>query len=189
MKSYRLCLKDNHYGDMGELFTSAIMIKNGLEWHKIHEERDKKSAFDLIYKYKDLKLSAFQSKGITTYTVDDESDENIVFSISETELSKAKINTYNNMGVFRLSDIDEDIELTVEIRSRFDKQNQQYFLVHMLCCIFGGTMTDWIEYAETDMWRFLLVLVYRNRFEEAYAQGVFKRYIRFDHNDTNTAAC
>ena len=73
----------------------------------------------------------------------------------------------------------------VRICSRFDKQQDDYFLHYMLQHVFSFNLFD-LKYTSTDedIFNFLMLLfpVFLNR---ALRQGLYREYQRFEHNDVN----
>lgn len=108
----------------------------------------------------------------------DGSSDTPVFTVNEPALT-----TFNAMGVLRLRD--EHLRLTLEIRSRFDPEQNQFFLNYLLHRVFGGSFTEPVDLGHSSLWELLLILVFRSRLLEACSQGLFKRYTRFEHNDAN----
>ena len=79
--------------------------------------------------------------------------------------------------------------VTLEIGSRFDSYDKQLFLNHMFCKVFGGRFIDEVDIGRSNMWEILLILVFLNRLVEAISQGLFKRYIRSEYNNTKYRGC
>jgi 5-methylcytosine-specific restriction endonuclease McrBC regulatory subunit McrC len=109
--------------------------------------------------------------------------ENSVFTLRETGDGAPALATWNTLGVLRLQAAAGRVRLTVEIGSRFDPADRQFFLNYLLQRVFGGSMTDPVDLGTASLWELLVALLFRQRLLAAHAQGIFKRYTRFDHND------
>lgn len=83
----------------------------------------------------------------------------------------------NVVGFFGVNDVQ------VQIRSRFDNSDNQYFLHYMLCRVFGINMLNW--QATTNMesiWDFLPFL-FPYFLKRAIKQGLFRNYRTVSHNN------
>jgi len=94
------------------------------------------------------------------------------------------IKTKNYVGVIRSLTNEHDV--TIEIGSRFDKSNSsQLFLSYLLSKAFDGLVLP--EYppdtSHKNMWELLLSFVFASQLKEAYRQGLYKSYYRFEYND------
>ena len=94
------------------------------------------------------------------------------------------IETGNLMGVVRFSSKDNpDIVLQIEVGSRFDKGDKQYFLNYMLSKVFDVDITSNVSFEHGGMWGILLALVFMRHFIEACRIGLFKQYKKYEYND------
>lgn len=191
MKTFRLAIKDNQNGQCAvdlrkELRAVSLEGFSPLD-NAFHNEQA--NVIALLRRYSGKAPSSFNEQrlafiGETKAEVQrDGSEKKEVYSISEKNGS-AFIHTGNNMGVLRLRDEHCGIQIILEIHSRFDSEKSQFFMTYMLSKVFGGSTVDWIRYASSPMWEILMIFLFRNRLIDAYAQGVFKKYTRFEHNDT-----
>ncbi len=189
--SIRLCgLRDNHFGDpngsnnrgQGKLLKE---VANG--------PRDSLSnAYKVLQGFSGKKLNEFTSKHVALYSAqatgfaeDDDrafSDLNL-FSLGGETPEKAWINTHNCMGVVRLRDKDTGPSVQLEIGSRFDDGDKQYFLTYMLSKIFGGSIVEGVELGADSLWDMLLAFIFRHRLSQACRVGLFRQYRAFEHND------
>lgn len=110
-------------------------------------------------------------------------DKNInIFDVDEYQ-KIIKTNSY--VGVVKY--IDNEKEVKIEIRSRFDKNNpSQDFLMYII----EKTRGIFIPQLSTDIlydnyWSIVLTIIFVLQLKEAYIQGLFKTYVRFKYNDPN----
>ena len=94
-------------------------------------------------------------------------------------LSDNKISTNNIMGFVGVN------QTQIDIRSRFAKGKEDYFLHYMLQKVFSINLFK-IEHTTTTepIFDFLLYM-FPHFLKKAVAQGVFKKYRRFEYNDAN----
>lgn len=105
----------------------------------------------------------------------DEISESHIISLRDDEIS-----TGNIMGFVGVNDTQLDI------KSRFAKEDgNDYFLHYMLQKVFSINLFD-IKHTtnQEDVFDFLLYL-FPHFFKKALAQGLFKKYRRFEYNDAN----
>lgn len=77
-------------------------------------------------------------------------------------------------------------EVKIEIGSRFDDDRRQFFLQYMLARASGVVLLDDAPPVAPDsIFELLLLYVYKQQLEEAYRQGLFKAYRRFEHNHSH----
>lgn len=105
----------------------------------------------------------------------DEISENCIISMRDDEIS-----TGNIMGFVGVK------ETQLDIKSRFAKEDEDdYFLHYMLQKVFSINLFD-IKHTtrQEDIFDFLLYL-FPHFLKKALAQGLFKKYRRFEYNDAN----
>lgn len=91
---------------------------------------------------------------------------------------KGFIITGNTVGVLRCNDI------SVEVGSRFDESDAQYFLTKMLTYAFHcGFVEDLKPSYREGIWDLMLVLAFADTLEKAYQQGLFKQYVENRYNN------
>ena len=95
------------------------------------------------------------------------------------ELSDNQISTNNIMGFVGVN------QTQIDIRSRFAKGKEDYFLHYMLQKVFSINLFK-IKHTTTrePIFDFLLYM-FPHFLKKAVAQGVFKKYRRFEYNDAN----
>lgn len=105
----------------------------------------------------------------------DNINENCILSLSGEEVS-----TGNIMGFVGIN------ETQLTIRSRFDKgNNSDYFMNYMLQRVFSINLFDMKHSTSADSIFDFLIYLFPYYLKKALAQGVFKKYRRFEHNDAN----
>ncbi len=105
----------------------------------------------------------------------DKINESCILSLSGEEIS-----TGNIMGFVGIN------ETQLTIRSRFDKgNNSNYFMHYMLQRVFSINLFDMKHSTSADSIFDFLIYLFPYYLKKALAQGVFKKYRRFEHNDAN----
>lgn len=94
-----------------------------------------------------------------------------------------RLDTGNLMGVLSLRQ--GDTALKIQVRSRFDTGEKQYFLNYLLSRIFEVSFTELVSSSDDALWDMLLAFVFLWRFSSAATIGLYKQYHRFEYNDLN----
>ena len=102
------------------------------------------------------------------------------------EIKNNELYTNNWVGVVNVASGDSEASLRIEITSRFDNKEKQYFLLYMLCTVYGFNIFN-IDIDGNDEGNYLIILViiYINALIEALSEGVYKEYITQKYNDYN----
>ncbi|SHK43032.1 McrC family protein [Fibrobacter sp. UWB12] len=103
----------------------------------------------------------------------------VIFDVDYSDLSKPKITTGNIMGFVCLDD-----DIRVNITSRFDSGNKNYFLHYMLQRICNVVYTPRTDAGDDSFFDFLYYL-FPNFLNEALKQGVFRAYVNRVYNEAN----
>ena len=75
-------------------------------------------------------------------------------------------------------------EVKLHIRSRFDKDDRQYFLHYLLSKVTGVHLVDLKNAAgKDDVFSFLMYLIFFTYLNKALRQGLFKKYVRRHYNE------
>jgi len=91
-----------------------------------------------------------------------------------------KILTTNWVGVISVPDI------RLEIHSRFDVSEKQYFLLYLISTYYDFTLYNCnIESLNESIFDLILVILFCEKIQEAYNEGLYKVYKTFKHNDFN----
>lgn len=96
------------------------------------------------------------------------------------------------VGVFRIKKLEfegETYDVTLEIRCRFDEDNNAYFLMAMLLCLTGEDLQEHFIEPEVNItfhqvMDLFLLFMFKNQLVEAAKKGIFRRYQRFENNDS-----
>ncbi len=84
---------------------------------------------------------------------------------------------------------EQDVEVTLEVRSRFDEENKPWFLATMLSQFITGedgqviSTNNEVWKGEMEIFGFLSAILFQNLLKRAYESGIYKTYVRFEHND------
>ena len=94
------------------------------------------------------------------------------------ETKNNELCTNNWVGVVNVAPGNSEASLRIEITSRFDNKEKQYFLLYMLCTVYGFNIFN-IDIDGNDEGNYLIILViiYINSLIEALSEGVYKEYI------------
>lgn len=103
----------------------------------------------------------------------------VVFNVDYSDISKPKITTGNVMGFVSLND-----DVRVNIISRFDSDNKNYFLHYMLQKICNVVYTPRTDAGEDSFFDFLYYL-FPGYLNDALKQGVYRAYVNYEYNDAN----
>lgn len=107
---------------------------------------------------------------------EDQIEDNQICSINSDNI----VRTYNLVGFIGV----DNLRLT--IGSRFDKSEQEHFLLYMLQEVGLINVTDLkTERGKEKIWDFLLYFLFPVLLKKAIRQGVFKRYERHFYNNPN----
>lgn len=89
-----------------------------------------------------------------------------------------KILTTNWIGVISVSDT------RLEIHSRFDSLEKQYFLLYLISIYYDFTLYNCnIESLNESIFDLILVVLFCEKIQQAYNEGLYKAYKTFKHND------
>ena len=90
-------------------------------------------------------------------------------------------------GVIR--NVIEDADITLEVRSRFDEEDKPWFLAAMLSQIITGedgqviSTSNEVWKGDMEIFGFLSAVLFQNLLKRAYESGIYKTYVRIEHND------
>lgn len=182
-------LFDNRFGEHGQTFVRSA---DGDKY----TYSGKDVASDEVSLNKNARVLLDKFSGVTVKELQEESRGNlIVFAREDANLAKLpfytlvgkqdefRLDTGNLMGVLSLRQ--KDTTLKIQVRSRFDIGEKQYFLNYLLSRIFDVSFTDLVNSSDDEFWDMLLAFVFLWRFSEAATIGLYKQYHRFEYNDLN----
>ncbi len=91
--------------------------------------------------------------------------------------------THNWVGVIS-NRLDDGTHYRVEICSRFDEGEKQYFLLYLLSNVCGMNIFDInVESEEESDYTCILVLLFLSKLIEAFEEGLYKEYVRNRYNN------
>lgn len=109
-----------------------------------------------------------------------------VFQLQDKGNSKYRFYTGNVLGFLCIKKEGKPKSLQVKIRSRFDSNENDFFLHYLLQKVANINIFDGIEFSKGKLNAFdLLMLMFPSRLKAAYAQGLYREYQTFKHNDAN----
>jgi len=101
------------------------------------------------------------------------------------EIRNSKIYTYNWVGVISTPTQDENSR-RIEITSRFDTSEKQYFLLYLLSSVYGVNIFNIdVNSKEESNYIIILIILFLSKIVEAYGSGLYKEYNRSKYNDYN----
>ena len=107
---------------------------------------------------------------------EDKIGNEFLFSIN----SENKLTSNNLMGFIGIN------ETQLAISSRFYPNNNDYFLHYMLQKVFSINLLDLkFETKEENIWDIFLLYLFPYYLKKAINQGMYKEYVRKNHNDAN----
>ena len=168
-----LSLYDNQYGEYKADITGKLSS----------------SQIELLRRYSGCTLSELEKLGIQALGteakyIDHVAEDTWVYRLVERE-SVTFIETGNTMGVLRVKNHITGVNVLIQIKSRFDKGNCQYFLVYLLTRMFGGVFLREMDIPAEgpDMWDFLIALLLRKQLISACQTGLYREYQENYNND------
>lgn len=106
-------------------------------------------------------------------------DDNFIYKLVGNTDAEQRFQTGNVMGFIGLGD-----DLQMQITSRFDQSNQNYFLHYMLQRVCNVAFAPQTGSAEDKVLDFLYYL-FPSYLKAACAQGIFRAYVTREYNDAN----
>ena len=130
-----------------------------------------------------LSLKELENKGVIVFptsAVEKELDASKKEILSVQNLmTEPTIKTGNIMGFFSIGDVQ------IQIRSRFDKDDKQFFLHYMLSKVCNVAPTIELTHASKDPLYDFAVYLFPAFLKKAVSQGLFRMYITREYNDSN----
>ena len=106
----------------------------------------------------------------------DKIGDNCIFSLNH----RNEISTSNIMGFVGIN------ETQLDIKSRFAKEDKEdYFLHYMLERVFSINLFDMKHSSSEEQIFDFLIYLFPYFLKKAFAQGLFKKYRRYEHNNAN----
>ena len=101
------------------------------------------------------------------------------------EIRNSKIYTYNWVGVISMPTQNEN-SMRIEITSRFDIGEKQYFLLYLLSSVYGVNIFNIDVNSEKESnYIIILIILFLSKIVEAYGSGLYKEYNSSKYNDYN----
>lgn len=102
------------------------------------------------------------------------------------EVDSFRLETGNLMGVLRFRDREKGTSVQVEILSRFDKGENNFFLNYLLSKVYDFALgTESVSAQRSSLLEILLDIVFVRRLGEASKAGLLRHYREFRNNDWN----
>lgn len=172
---FNIKLHDNNY----QGFNLANV--SDFDFAKLNEPQKSKvrKALDSI---NNVSLKELENKGVIVFptsAVEKELDDRKILSVQDLMKDDPIIKTTNIMGFFSIGDIQ------IQIRSRFDKDDEQFFLHYMLSKVCNVAPTITLTDANHDPLYEFCVYLFPTFLKKAVNQGLFRTYITREYNDSN----
>lgn len=106
-------------------------------------------------------------------------NNDVIFDVDYSDKSCPKISTGNIMGFISLND-----GTRIDIKSRFDSSDKNFFLHYMLQKVCNVTYTPRTDAGKDSFFDFLYYL-FPGYLNEALKQGIFRAYVTHEYNDAN----
>lgn len=167
---------------IGKVEDNHFIYKYNFEDYCYEQDINRIDPFDVLKRVKKSLVISKNSEIINISRNGDTGDYSGIYPYSL--LANKTIKTSNYVGVLKYKA--SDVEATIEIGSRFDKENpSQLFLSYLMSKSFDGQHLPEYppEINNQNMWELLLCFIFSNQVKEAYRQGLFKAYKRFEYND------
>ena len=103
----------------------------------------------------------------------------ILFKIEEESGGKVRFITGNVMGFIGVNNIQ------IDIKSRFDLGNDNYFLQYMLSKVLSFNLFDLNHSNKEDELFDILMCIFPHFLRQALTQGLYREYHRFNYNNAN----
>lgn len=160
-------------------YTNTITLKDNQQPDKVHElpEKSRKS-IEAVSSVSEL----LKEHKIITIPLNVNLNNDMAI-----EIRNSKLYTFNWVGVISKPIVDQNNDgYRIEIKSRFDEGDKQYFLLYLLNCMYGFNMFNLdVSSKEESDYIIILIVLYLNKLIEAYSDGLYKEYIRKEYNDYN----
>ena len=119
---------------------------------------------------------------------ENDSDKTASKNKKETDNTKTAIRFGNIVGVLRWKNYNYKkgkYDITLQIGSRFDTKDKKYLLPTMLYHR-ADTLSEnnFVPSGDDDVFHFLYLFIFKEKLKEAYQNGAYKTYVRFERNDS-----
>lgn len=154
---------------------------NNYQGFNIADETVRKALDSINHK----SLRELEEKGLIVFpsketSSDLDNDKNFIISIQDLTTDNTVIKTGNIMGFFSIGN-----DVQIEIRSRFDTDDKQFFLHYMLSKVCNVAPTIELTDANRDPFYEFCVYLFPTFLKKAVSQGLFRTYVTREYNDSN----
>ena len=177
-------LKDNDYTGSPLKIFRDFSDSNSFDFANL-SEAEKQIVRKALDSVDNVSLKELETRGAiifpsksAKYDLDD--DKKIVLSVQNLEGETPLVKTFNVMGFFSLAG---GVEL--QITSRFDSNEKNYFLHYMLQKICNASPTIELTSTKQNPFYEFIVYLFPQFFKSAVSQGLFRAYIKKEYNDSN----
>ncbi|MBM7560463.1 5-methylcytosine restriction system specificity protein McrC [Marinitoga litoralis] len=200
MKKIKFIFSD--YSGYKKDYKAYIDEKNYIiinEKYKYNKDNDKDNEYfqilcEFIKKFRTRRLEIDISESYyedNNENIDTKYGTKISSKIMDINLDTREIMTKGYIGVLR-GNIELEgkgkYDVIIEIGSRFDKGKKQLFLRYLLSQVYKVNLykqSNPKADEEDSIWKWLIIIAFKNRLENAFKNGLYKRYKRFEKNDCN----
>ena len=148
------------------------------------EDSEKAKIRKALDSINNLSLKELEKKGVIVFptnAVEKELDASKKEILSVQNLmTEPTIKTGNIMGFFSIGN-----DVQIEIRSRFDNDDKQFFLHYMLSKVCNVAPTITLTDANNDPFYEFCVYLFPTFLKKAVTQGLFRTYVTREYNDSN----
>ena len=166
---FNITLHDNNY--IGEKISLPV------------SEPEKAKVRNALDSISNLSLKELEKKGVIVFptsAVEKELDDRKILSVQDLMKDDPIIKTTNIMGFFSIGN-----DVQIQIRSRFDSDDKQFFLHYMLSKVCNVAPTITLTDANHDPLYEFCVYLFPTFLKKAVNQGLFRTYITREYNDSN----
>lgn len=189
-------LRDNRFGDNAPLFKRGqedAPFASG-KCEELEEQEVAAEAREVLKKFDGVSLAKLVEQGNgavvelsqARHLNDNEREKLYFFKLADKNDCQFRIETGNLMGVLRFRDKTSGASVQVEILSRFDKGEKNFFLNYLLSKVFDCALgTESVSAEHSSILELLLDIVFVRRLGEAAKSGLLRHYREFRNNDWN----
>ena len=130
-----------------------------------------------------VSLKELEDNGVLVFptsAVEKELDDRKILSVQDLMKDDPIIKTTNIMGFFSIGN-----DVQIQIRSRFDTDDKQFFLHYMLSKVCNVAPTIELTDANRDPFYEFCVYLFPTFLKKAVNQGLFRTYVTREYNDSN----
>ena len=189
-KLLTLKLHDNRFGNQAFQFIKknnyweTTVYRNGILVHSL-SDKEMQLLLSLLRTYQNKSLIELQLLGLCSIGeggVDKRNQEIVyLFTLRESD-DCIRIDTYNMAGVVTLRD-DQGYAVKLEISSRFDSSDKQFFLTYLLSKVADISFWSMTNSGQGSMGNILLAWAFIFLYRQAVKVGLYKQYHKIEYNN------